>query len=298
MSLFGAKLCPLCGQEFKGLGTSCKDGTYCKDCYQKVHVLISDDTAAVMTLAAIRRRLDAGAKVLAAQAEKARPAACPVCGKKLGTLNSLELLDGYLCMNCASKASEELKLGYEELQRKRMAPVLAALRKREAQEARSGSVDAAALRILYPLLRTLEEDPGEGAYFDVYDDPLSELDDQTLAEAPARADALRAERHERYGRHASVFEVDDIKKKCRVSGGKRRYFDSYEVSGRVLLGEVRKGDALTLVRSDGRFVLTVSELRSMPESGGNKVLREGWEGVLTLPGKLSFLYPGDILFKD
>ena len=40
MALFGPKVCPLCGKEYKGLGKPCKDGAYCGECYQKVHVLI------------------------------------------------------------------------------------------------------------------------------------------------------------------------------------------------------------------------------------------------------------------
>ena len=70
MALFGPKVCPLCGKEYKGLGKPCKDGAYCGECYQKVHVLIDDDIAYELTLATIRKRLKEGEKALAAKPER------------------------------------------------------------------------------------------------------------------------------------------------------------------------------------------------------------------------------------
>ena len=32
----GAKICCICGKEFKGVGHPCKDGDYCGDCEKKV----------------------------------------------------------------------------------------------------------------------------------------------------------------------------------------------------------------------------------------------------------------------
>ena len=65
MALWGAKTCPLCGKEYKGLGTPCKGGSYCGECRKKVHVLIPDDDAEFMTVAEIRAKLEEGAEILA-----------------------------------------------------------------------------------------------------------------------------------------------------------------------------------------------------------------------------------------
>ncbi len=241
----GVKICPICGKEFKGMGHPCKDGDYCGDCEKKVTRVFPGEDAYYETAGAIRAKLEKYAGEIAAYDSVPKPETCPICGKKLPKLMSLRLLDAYICMSCAEKASGLLRKGYDAIGCMCLGEIQPLFGKAAVQGGKkdaSGTFhDADSLRVLYPLIRTLRETPGEEGYDTDYIDPLDTLSGEELRSAPERAEKRRSYLRSQYGDHKAVFEVDSVTKLYGTTKGRRFYRNEYRVGGRVLLGELRCG---------------------------------------------------------
>ena len=299
----GAKICCICGKEFKGMGHPCKDGDYCGDCEKKVTRVFPGEDAYYETSAAIRAKLEKYADEIAAYDSVPRPETCPICGKKLPKLMSMRLLDAYICMNCAEKASGLMHQSYDAIGCMCLGEILPFFSKAAVQGGKtdSGGVfhDADSLRVLYPLIRTLRETPGEDGYDVDYIDPLDSLSEEELRSAPERAELRRSYLRQQYGDHKAIFEVDAVTKLYNTSKGRRFYRDEYRIGGRVLLGDVALRDTAVVRRGEQPRELQIRKLGDSREYISNlKELKEGSEGGLFAEGVLSFVYPGDILCID
>ncbi len=292
MALFGSKTCSLCGMEFKGLGLSCGDGVLCKDCERSVLKVIPLDDAMAMRVSTIRMKLKQNADLLDAP-PKPVPETCPICGKKLRALNRSEIRDTYICTSCFFKARDMIPhADTDQIEKKKLSALLPLFEKPAGGWA--NAIDRDALRILYPLVHTLAEVPGEEGFDHVYLDPLDELSAEELQAAQSRADTEREARAARYGPHKAVFQVDDIQKSSYYSKG-LHYRDEHEVTGRVLLGEIAAGDTVQVVRSEKTYAVKVKALGTPAGRKPEKAVREGCEGILILPGDVPYIYPGDVL---
>ena len=303
MALTGTKVCPICGKEFKGLGNICKDGDYCNECEKKVRLVFVEDEEDYLSAAKIRARLNKYADAIAAYDSVKKPETCPICGKKLPKLMHMRLLDAYICMDCAEKASGMLHLGYDAIGCKCLYEIQPLFGQAAVQGGRadSGGVfhNADSLRIVYPLIRTLWQEPGEYGYNVEYIDPLDSLSDAELQAAPALAAKRRAELEARYGVHKAIFEVDKITKLYNDSKGRLYYRDEYRIGGRVLMGCIALRDRAVVNRAEGARELSIRKLGDCRKyNSDRKELKEGAEGGLFVESALSFVYPGDILFID
>jgi len=228
---------------------------------------------------------------------------CAVCGKKLPKLMHLRLPDAYICMDCAEKAAEMLHTGYDAIGcmcLSEIRPLFERAAVRGGREDASGVFhNADQLRIIYPLIRTLREEPGEYGYKVEYIDPLDSLSDAELQAAPALAAKRREELEAKYGIHKAVFEVDRITKLYNESRGRRYYHNEYLISGRVLMGNIVLRDQAVVKRAEGTKELLIRKLGDCTEYRSDlKELKEGMEGGLFVESALSFVYPGDILCID
>ncbi len=297
-----AKICPICGKAYKGMGYVCKDGLYCGDCEKKVRLVFQEDEETSLPAARIRQKLDRYADAIAAYDSVKTPENCPICGKKLPKLMKLRLLDGYLCMACAEKAGELLHTGTEDVRCRRLSEITPLFETAVVQGGKTDSSgvfhDADSLRIVYPLIRTLR--PSDEFGFDEdYIDPLDSLSGEELQAAPALAEQRRAELEAKYGAHKAIFEVDKITKLYNESKGRRYYRNEYRIGGRVLLGNIALRDQAAVKRSEGTQELTIRKLGDSSEyRSDRKELKEGMEGGLFVEASLSFVYPGDILTID
>ena len=303
IALIGTKICPVCGKEFKGLGNICKDGDYCNECEKKVRLVFANDEEDHLSAAAIREKLDKYADAIAAYDSVEKPETCPICGKKLPKLMHMRLLDAYICMGCAEKAGDMLHMGYDAIGCMCLSEIQPLFGHAAAQGGRadaSGAFhDADSLRIVYPLIRTLWQEPGEYGYKVEYIDPLDSLSDEELKAAPALAAKRREELEEKYGTHKAIFEVDSISKLYNESKGKRYYHDEYRIGGRVLMGNIVLRDQAAVKRTEGTKDLLIRKLGDCRKySSDMKELKEGTEGGLFVESALSFVYPGDILYID
>ena len=303
MALTGTKVCPICGKEFKGLGNICKDGDYCNECEKKVRLVFVEDEEDYLSAAKIRARLNKYADAIAAYDSVKKPETCPICGKKLPKLMHMRLLDAYICMDCAEKASGMLHLGYDAIGCKCLYEIQPLFGQAAVQGGRadSGGVfhNADSLRIVYPLIRTLWQEPGEDGYSVEYIDPLDSLSDEELQAAPALAEQRRADLEAKYGTHKAIFEVDKITKLYNESKGRKYYRNEYRIGGRVLLGNIALRDQAVVKRAEGTKEFTIRKLGDCREYRSDlKELKEGMEGGLFVEASLSFVYPGDILFID
>jgi len=297
-----AKICPICGKEFKGLGHICKDGDYCNECEKKVRLVFQEDEETSLPAARIRQKLDRYADAIAAYDSVKTPENCPICGKKLPKLMKLRLLDGYLCMACAEKAGELLHTGTEDVRCRRLSEITPLFETAVVQGGKTDSSgvfhDADSLRIVYPLIRTLRPSD-EFGYDEDYIDPLDSLSGEELQAAPALAEKRREELQALYGLHRAVFEVDGLTKLYNESRGRRTYRDEYRIGGRVLLGRVAVGDRAVIRSAKRPQVLQIRKLGDCREYNSDlRELKEGAEGGLFVQGAVSFLYPGDILTID
>ncbi len=238
----GTKICPVCGNEFKGSGNICKDGYYCNECEKKVRLVFVEDEEDYLPAAKIRARLNKYASAIAAYDSVKKPETCPICGKPLPKFMHMRLLDAYICMDCAEKAAGMMHTGYDAVGCMCISEIRPLF---EQAAVRGGRVDASgvfynadSLRIVYPLIRTLLEVPGEDGYEVAYFDPLDSLSDEDLQAAPALAERRRAELEAKYGTHKAIFEVDKITKLYNESKGRRYYRSEYRIGGRVLMGNV------------------------------------------------------------
>ena len=305
MALFGPKTCDICGKSYKGLGHPCKDGNFCNECHEKVRIIIPDDDVYYTTVKEIKARLKSKAKDIEAKANAKMPDTCPVCGKKLSKFNSLELIDSRICMDCASKARDEMPgTTFDEIATMRLAKISAALNKTELKGGRTDSSgtfhSADNLRIAFPLIRTLVPIPGEDGFKNKYIDPLDSLSEEELKAASEKASAKREAVTAKYGVHKAIFEVDDIEKAYYTRKGiSRQYRNEYRISGRILIGNITLGDIAEVKRRDCQKSFKVKGLGSYPFlTADKKELKEGSEGTIIAQGDISFVYPGDILFID
>ena len=303
MAIMGTKVCPICGKEFKGLGNICKDGDYCNECEKKVRLVFVEDEEDHLPAAKIRAKLNKYADAIAAYDSIKKPETCPICGKKLPKLMNMRLLDAFICMGCAEKARDMLHTGYDAVGCMCLSEIQPLFGQAAVQGGRadSGGVfhNADALRIVYPLIRTLWEVPGEDGYEVEYIDPLESLSDEELQAAPALAEQRRAEFEAKYGTHKAIFEVDKITKLYNESKGRRYYRNEYRIGGRVLLGNIDLRDQAVVKRAEGTKEFTIRKLGDCREYRSDlKELKEGMEGGLFVEASLSFVYPGDILCID
>ena len=157
------KNCAVCGNPYKGIGSSCKDGSYCDACSKKLWLVCREDDAEFMSASQIREMLNRYASEIEAYDTVQKPETCPFCGKKLPKLLNLRMLDAYICADCGNRASEMLHTGYDAIGYKcfsEIAPLFSQAAVQGGKEDASGRFhDADALRIVYPLIRTLWEDP-------------------------------------------------------------------------------------------------------------------------------------------
>jgi hypothetical protein len=303
MALSGTKICAVCGNEFKGSGNICKDGYYCNECEKKIRRVFPEDEEDYLPAADIRKKLDKYTAAIAAYDSVQRPENCPVCGKKLPKLMHMRLLDAYICMGCAEKAAGMLHTGYDAIGCMCLSEIRPLF---EQAVVRGGRADASetfysadSLRIVYPLIRTLWQAPGEDGYNVEYIDPLDSLSDAELQTAPALAAKRRAQLEARYGVHKAIFEVDKITKLYNDSKGRRYYRNEYRIGGRVLMGSIALRDRAVVNRAEGARELSIRKLGDCREYRSDlKELKEGMEGGLFVEASLSFVYPGDILFID
>lgn len=146
---------------------------------------------------------------------------------------------------------------------------------------------AGKLRISFPLAFTWVErttDAGSADERPVWLDPLGSLSVSDLPAALETAEAERDARRTRYGDARAYFEVDDNRLLAEAK--------EHALFGRVLLGEVRAGDRLTVRRRSGVYAVTVRHVEAPP---GGPALGEGCTGVLILTEEAPFIYPGDRL---
>ncbi len=303
MALTGTKICAVCGNEFKGSGNLCKDGYYCNDCEKKIRRVFQEDEEDYLSAADIRKKLNKYADAIAAYDSIIKPETCPVCGKKLPKLMNMRLLDAYICMGCAEKARDMLHTGYDAIGCMCLSEIRPLFEQAAVRGGRADSSgvfhNADALRIVYPLIRTLREVPGEDGYEVEYIDPLDSLSDEELRAAPALAEQRRAELEAKYGTHKAIFEVDKITKLYNESKGRRNYRNEYRIGGRVLMGNIVLRDQAVVKRAEGTKELLIRKLGNCQEYRSDlKELKEGMEGGLFVEAVLSFVYPGDILCID
>ena len=303
MALIETKICPVCGKEFKGLGNICKDGDYCNECEKKVRLVFVEDEEDYLPAAKIRARLNRYADAIAAYDSVQKPETCPICGKKLPKLMHMRLLDAYICMNCAQEAAGLLHTSYDAIGCMCLSEIRPLF---EQAVVRGGRADASetfysadSLRIVYPLIRTLWQAPGEDGYDVEYIDPLDSLSDAELQAAPALAAKRRAQLEARYGVHKAIFEVDTITKLYNDSKGRKYYRDEYRIGGRVLMGCIALPGRAVVNRAEGARELSIRKLGDCREyNSDRKELKEGAEGGLFVESALSFVYPGDVLLID
>ena len=296
------KNCAVCGNPYKGIGSSCKDGSYCDACSKKLRLVCREDDAEFMSASQIREMLNRYASEIEAYDTVQKPETCPFCGKKLPKLLNLRMLDAYICADCGNRAAEMLHTGYGAIGYKcfsEIAPLFSQAAVQGGKEDASGRFhDADALRIVYPLIRTLWEDP-EGGYDVAYIDPLDSLSDAELRAAEVRAEQRREALKTQYGEHKALFEVDDIAKLYNESKGRRGYRNEYRIGGRVLFGCINRKDTAAVTRADGTQSFRIQKLGDSREySNDLKELKEGAEGGLFIEGTVSCIYPGDILLID
>ena len=296
------KNCAVCGNPYKGIGSSCKDGSYCDACSKKLRLVCREDDAEFMSASQIREMLNRYASEIEAYNTVQKPETCPFCGKKLPKLLNLRMLDAYICADCGNRAAEMLHTGYDAIGYKcfsEIAPLFSQAAVQGGKEDASGRFhDADALRIVYPLIRTLWEDP-EGGYDVAYIDPLDSLSDAELRAAEGLAAQRREALKKQYGEHKALFEVDDIAKLYNESKGRRGYRNAYRIGGRVLFGCINRKDTAAVTRAEGTQSFCIQKLGDSREySNDLKELKEGAEGGLFLEGAVSCTYPGDILLID
>lgn len=296
------KNCAVCGNSYKGIGNSCKDGSYCDACSKKLRLVCREDDAEFMSASQIRKMLNRYASEIEAYNTVQKPETCPLCGKKLPKLLNLRILDTYICDDCGNRAAEMLHTGYGAIGYKcfsEIAPLFSQAAVQGGKEDASGRFhDADALRIVYPLIRTLRQSPEFGYDVD-YIDPLDSLSDAELRAAEGlaaqRGEALKTQ----YGEHKALFEVDDIAKLYNESKGRRGYRNEYRIGGRVLFGCINRKDTATVTRAEGAQSFRIQKLGdSRAYSNDLKELKEGAECGLFIEGIVSCIYPGDILLID
>ena len=297
MAIFRPKICSVCGREYRGLGFQCKDGHFCGDCYDKLLLLIPQDHMFYNTVSKLKKTLEDNEDVLKGQYKKEMPQTCPICGKKLGKLTSMELPDGYICTDCAEKAVDMIPgAGYESVSRIMLSEIRTILSGPEATGTAKGEqgrrYDPDDLRIACPLIRRLKYDADSGANDTFYEDPLAELGPDGIDQVMEKASRIRNERRALYGEYKTVFSVDLIEKPYTTSKTGVHYTGEYLIYGRVLLGRVEKGAVLSVY---GR-----SEERSVRAAGAEgrpsgKDASEGFEAVISVKDDVPFVYPGDVL---
>ena len=296
------KNCAVCGNSYKGIGSSCKDGSYCDACSKKLRLVCREDDAEFMSASQIREMLNRYASEIEAYDTVQKPETCPFCGKKLPKLLNLRMLDAYICADCGNRAAEMLHTGYDAIGYKcfsEIAPLFSQAAVQGGKEDASGRFhDADALRIVYPLIRTLREDP-EGGYDVAYIDPLDSLSDAELRAAEGLAAQRREALKMQYGEHKALFEVDDIAKLYNESKGRRGYRNEYRIGGRVLFGCINRKDTAAVTRAEGAQSFRIQKLGDSREySNDLKEVKEGAECGLFIEGTVSCIYPGDILLID
>ena len=208
----------------------------------------------------------------------------------------------YICADCGNRAAEMLHTGYDAIGYKcfsEIAPLFSQAAVQGGKEDASGRFhDADALRIVYPLIRTLREDP-EGGYDVAYIDPLDSLSDAELRAAEGLAAQRREALKMQYGEHKALFEVDDIAKLYNESKGRRGYRNEYRIGGRVLFGCINRKDTAAVTRAEGAQSFRIQKLGDSREySNDLKEVKEGAECGLFIEGTVSCIYPGDILLID
>lgn len=296
------KKCAVCGEPYKGIGSVCKDGSYCDACSKKLRLVCREDDAEFMSASKIRGKLNRYAAEIAAYDTVQKPETCPLCGKKLPKLLHLRMLDAFICADCGNRAAELLHTGYDAIGYKcfsEIAPLFSQALVQGGKEDASGTFhDADALRIVYPLIRTLRQSPEFGYDVD-YIDPLDSLSDAELRAAEGLAAQRREALKKQYGEHKALFEVDDIAKLYNESKGRRGYRNEYRIGGRVLFGCINRKDTAAVTRAEGTQSFCIQKLGDSREySNDLKELKEGAEGGLFLEGAVSCTYPGDILLID
>ena len=296
------KICAVCGNPYKGIGSICKGGSYCDACSKKLRLVCREDDAEFMSASRIREMLNRYASEIEAYDTVQKPETCPLCGKKLPKLLNLRMLDAYICDDCGNRAAEMLHTSYNAVGYKcfsEIAPLFSKAAVQGGKEDASGTFhDADALRIVYPLIRTLRQSPEFGYDVD-YIDPLDSLSDAELRAAEELAAQRREALKTQYGEHKALFEVDDITKLYNECKGHRTYRNEYRIGGRVLFGCINRKDTAAVARADGTQSFCIKKLGDSREySNDLKELKEGAEGGLFIEGTVSCIYPGDILLID
>ena len=72
------KNCAVCGNPYKGIGSSCKDGSYCDACSKKLRLVCREDDAEFMSASKIREMLNRYASEIEAYNTVQKPETCPL----------------------------------------------------------------------------------------------------------------------------------------------------------------------------------------------------------------------------
>ena len=159
-------VCSVCGRELKGRVFNCSDGVYCGDCRKKAFLVFPGETADLHTADEIREKLEKYSDAIANRDKVSKPEYCPVCGKKLLKLMNLRILDDYICMDCAEKAAAFIGVGYNSVSCMLLSEILPLFDRVEVRGGREDSdgvfVEADALRVAFPLIKTYGEDEFSG----------------------------------------------------------------------------------------------------------------------------------------
>ena len=265
MGLFGEKkpkTCPVCNRQFSGIGWSLPDGVLCDNCWHQVedHFENDDILEEEYSVEGARRYI---------ADRKNRKTAKPV--PKIYKPQPLRISDS--CMNCGAPVDEEA----------------AVLRDR------SPICDACAseVRIIYPLIRTLIQEPFEGDEEPILLDSLNRITYPEFQKALTVAAETRNRYRQHYGNCKAVFLVDDNR---RIE--KRRSWNC-SVKGRTVYGMVQAKDRFAVRRRERTYQDTIMGL-DIPYyyklSGRmSDAIPEGYAGSLVFDHDIPYIYPGDIL---
>ena len=149
-SLFGKKkedatvkrICPVCGMEFSNKGMDVSDGTICLSCWEAVmddfesgKLDETEDFFIAPIKAAVTNKKAKQDGIRRAKGKK--PEFCPLCGRKMPKLMTMEAKDGYICDACFGKFSDlekqkETEEALEDMTIKELSALFSLEEKRQA----------------------------------------------------------------------------------------------------------------------------------------------------------------------
>ena len=178
---------------------------------------------------------------------------------------------------------------------------------------------AAKTRFLYPVGKDSVKKRSRGAFvngdYDVesyttYEskkliNPLEKMTFEEIKQVLEETDRVRAKVKEKYKEYKCALMVDDCERIISTGQGKlsldEKYIENmyYSLRGRVIYGELHKGDTLVVKRREREESVTVDSLNNLLTgsdlAGSTGVVYEGNYANMSLGRDLSFIYPGDVL---